>query len=109
MRRLCRSGDKDLDSRLELSLVARHVTNDRDIRRHDDFLLTIFVLQGQRPPIDPGDSLLNIGVSHGALRLKIPLAVPPTGSTHRVGENIDPAGPLAPLSLWHSRNAKKPS
>src|ERR1700730_9895257 len=72
---LLRGEDKNFDPRLEFALVTRYVGDDRDISRNNNFLLSTLVLYGQRQAIDPGDSLLNIGVSHRTLGPKIPWAL----------------------------------
>src|SRR5271155_3831461 len=82
IRLLRRRGDEYLGSRHEFTPVAHDIGDNRRIRRDDDLLLSVLVLQCERLPIDPGDRLLDVGVRHGALGPKIPRAVPFTGAAH---------------------------
>jgi len=44
--------DEDLGARLDVALIARHVSHDRRIGGNGDLLFSVLVFQRQRPTID---------------------------------------------------------
>src|SRR5215831_9833812 len=76
---LLRSGDEDFRP--------RHISNDDGVGGDEDFLLSVFVFQGQQLSIDSGHRLFDIGVGHRTLWSEIPGVVPFARSAHRLGED----------------------
>src|SRR5262249_30711780 len=96
--------DEDLDPRLEVALVAWLGSNDRRVRRNDDFLLLVLVLHSQHLAVDPGDCLRDRGIRHRALRPRIPRPVPLAGSALSLRENHHLDRALITVSLRHGRD-----
>ena len=105
VRLLDRGGDEDRRAGLQLAHLARHVDDDRRIGGDDDLLLSVLVLQRQHLAVARGGGLLDIAVGHRARRLQVPAAMPVTGATHRLGEDVHLERLLAAVGLRHAGDA----
>lgn len=70
--RLLDRSDEDFCARLEIVIVASHVSNNWRVGGDKDFLFSVLVFQCQRLSINRGDNLINVRVGHCALGAKIP-------------------------------------
>src|ERR1019366_4234783 len=86
--RLLFRSDKDLGPRFKVAPVASDVGDDRGVGGYKNLLFSILVLDGKHLSINPGDSLLNIGIGHFALRLEVPVIVTFACSPHRFREDV---------------------
>src|SRR5580693_6703253 len=70
--RLLDRSDEDFRARLEIVIVAPHVSNNWRVGGDKDFLFSVLIFQRQRLSINRGDNLIDVRVGHCALGPKIP-------------------------------------
>src|SRR5262245_1246998 len=102
---LVRAGNEDLGAGLELALVAGNVGHDHRLRRHDDFLFPLFILERDLVALHALDHLRHSGVGHGAVRHQVPRPMPLAGAAHRLRKDMDLHRLLAAVGLRHASDA----
>src|SRR5262249_2680932 len=110
VRILGRGHDADGCTRLKLALVADFVADDRNIRPHDDFLLTVLVFHRDDRAVDAADGLAGGAIGHGADAGAVGGAVPVptmavTGAALRLGEDVHFDRLLGAVRLRHGTAA----
>src|SRR5215510_593798 len=103
VRLLVGAEDDDGGARLEFTLVARRIGDDRDVLRNDDLLLVglvaRLVLDGDNPAFDASGDRLHGGIGHGGAGPQIPWAVTFAGPALRLAEDMDGDRLLAAVGL----------
>src|SRR5262249_31753598 len=81
--------DEDLRAGLELALVTGDVGHDHRLRRDDDLLFSLLVLERDLVALHTFYHLRDGGVGHGAVGRQVPRPVALAGAAHRLGEAVD--------------------
>src|SRR5215472_4330703 len=100
-------GDEDLRAGLELALVTGDVGHDHRLRRDDDLLFSLLVLERDLVALHTFHHLRDGGVGHGAVGHQVPRPVTLAGTAHRLGEDMNLHRLLAAVRLGHAGNADK--
>src|SRR5262245_12470505 len=102
-----RTHDRDTRAGLQFALIARLVREDLGIRGHDDFLLSVLVLNNHHTSIDAGDRLIDSAVCHRAVRPRVPRPVALVQPSLRLRQDRHLNGPLASVRLRSGADADK--
>src|SRR5262245_52628206 len=102
-----RTYDRDTRTGLQFALIARLVREDDGIRRHDDFLLPILVLNNHHTPVDAGNRLIDRAVCHRAVRPRVPRPMTLVQPSLRLRQDRHLYSPLAPVRLRSGADADK--
>src|SRR6516225_7973952 len=97
--------DEDLRAGLELALVTGDVGHDHRVRREDDLLFSLLVLERDLVALHTFYHLRDGGVGHGAVGHQVPRPVTLAGAAHRLGEDMNLHRLLAAVRLGHAGDA----
>src|SRR6516162_4879622 len=97
--------DEDLRAGLDLVLVTGDVGHDHRLRRDDDLLFSLLVLERDLVALHTFHHLRDGGVGHGAVGHQVPRPVTLAGAAHRLGEDMNLHRLLAAVRLGHAGDA----